>query len=130
MLASAEAGAGPTSSAPATTATGPTTSAPSDLEEEASVSVGGVAVDDAPVFPDEDTEMAMRSELRSRGEVAVAAPARNTEEAVDGAPLPPLDSLVSRLKPEVREVLDELFRARFTSVRRVSPQSLKEPVKK
>ena len=71
--------------------------------------------------------MAMRSELRERGEAVEAKPSR-ASEAEPATPLPPLDQLVGRLKPEVREVLDELFRARFTGVRRVPAQALKAPV--
>ena len=92
--------------------------------EEAAVSAPPV---DEPVFPDEETETAMRSELRERGEAVEAKPSR-ASEAEPATPLPPLDQLVGRLKPEVREVLDELFRARFTGVRRVPAQALKEPV--
>jgi hypothetical protein len=32
---------------------------------------------------------------------------------------------VKRIPPEVREVLDDLFRAKFTAVRRVPKKSLK-----
>jgi hypothetical protein len=35
-----------------------------------------------------------------------------------GAKLPPLDELVGRVPAGVREILDNLFRAKFTSVRR------------
>jgi hypothetical protein len=102
-------------------------SATPDELEDATVSA---AVEDEPVFPDEETEMAIRSELRARGEAVVAAARTSADEGEVAAPLPPLDSLVGRLRPEVREVLDELFRARFTSVRRVPAQALKDPVLK
>jgi hypothetical protein len=42
---------------------------------------------------------------------------------VDGDTLPPLDELVARIPAPVREILDDLFRARFTTVRRVPPVS-------
>jgi hypothetical protein len=87
-------------------------------------------VEDEPIFPDEETEMAMRSELRAKGEGVVAAARAASDEGEVAAPLPPLDSLVSRVPPAVREVLDELFRARFTGVRRVSSRVLKESAKK
>ncbi len=102
-------------------------SAPPDELEDATVST---AVEDEPVFPDEETEMAMRSELRARGEAVVAAARASADEGEVAAPLPPLDTLVGQLRPEVREVLDELFRARFTGVRRVPAQALKDPATK
>jgi hypothetical protein len=39
--------------------------------------------------------------------------------------LPPVEELVKRLRPEVLETLDELFRARWTDVKRVQPGALK-----
>lgn len=102
------------------------TSAVSDDLEDATVSA---PEEDAPHFPDDETEMAMRSELRARGE-SVELRRAPTAEPEEVAPLPPLDQLVSQLSPEVREVLDELFRARFTAVRRVPAQALKESVGK
>lgn len=110
---------------PPPVAEAPANTAPAELED-ASVSA---PVEDAPVFPDEETEMAMRSELRARGE-AVEAKLASAAEPEDAAPLPPLDQLVSRLSPDVREVLDELFRARFTAVRRVPARALKESAAK
>lgn len=101
-------------------------SAPAELED----ALVSSRVEDEPIFPDEATEMAMRSELRAKGEGVVAAARAASDEGEVAAPLPPLDSLVSRVPPEVREVLDELFRARFTGVRRVSSRALKETAAK
>jgi hypothetical protein len=95
--------------------------------EDAAISA---PAEDEPVFPDDDTEMAMRSELRARGEVPAAAVQREADDGEEAAPLPPLDSLTARLGPEVRAVLDELFRARFTGVRRVPSRALKGPPSK
>lgn len=86
----------------------------------ASVSTEG----DEPSLPAEETERAMLAELRERGEAPVrraAAPDR------DEAPvrLPPLDELVKRIPPQVRDTLDDLFRAKFTGVRRVPADALK-----
>lgn len=68
----------------------------------------------------------MLAELRERGEVPVRAV---PVQAKDEAPirLPPLDELVKRIPPAVRETLDDLFRARFTSVRKVPAEALKVP---
>jgi hypothetical protein len=40
-------------------------------------------------------------------------------------PLPSLDELVKRIPADVRETLDDLFRVKYVSVKRVSPASLK-----
>ena len=53
------------------------------------------------------------------------APAKTEpEEAVKK--LPPLEELVQRIPAETRDLLDELFRARFTTVRRVRKSDLKQ----
>ena len=49
-------------------------------------------------------------------------PAHEEEAAM---PLPKLDELVNRIPAESRELLDELFRAKFTTVRRVKASDLK-----
>jgi hypothetical protein len=76
-------------------------------------------------WPDESTEAAMVSELKSRGEPVIAVRAEPIEE-IDPKKLPPLDELVKRLTPEVRETLDDLFRAKFVRVTRVPAKALKE----
>lgn len=81
----------------------------------------------APEWPDEATESAMRAEQAERGESPATTPRRrkdDTEETVRGT-LPPLDVLVSRIPADVRGTLEELFRAKFTQVRRVPPAVLK-----
>ena len=47
------------------------------------------------------------------------------EDKAPTAPLPKLDELVSRIPAETRELLDELFRAKFTTVRRIKQTDLK-----
>jgi hypothetical protein len=39
--------------------------------------------------------------------------------------LPPVEELVKRLRPEVLTALDELLRAKWTSVKRLRPEDLK-----
>ena len=82
----------------------------------------------ANVWPDENAEAAFIADARQRGEPVVAAVA--TREAAeetedDKKALPPLADLLKRLAPEVRETLDDLFRAKFTGVRRVPKKFLK-----
>ncbi len=76
-------------------------------------------------WPDESMEAAMVSELKSRGETVVAARVEPVEE-IDSKKLPALDELVKRLAPNVREALDDLFRAKFVRVTRVAAKALKE----
>jgi hypothetical protein len=76
-------------------------------------------------WPDESAESAMLPELRSRGDMAEPAATEAVEET-DTKNLPPLDELVKRLPPEVREVLDDLFRAKFVRVTRVPKKALKD----
>ncbi len=66
----------------------------------------------------------MLSELRERGEKPVAAAATEAVEEIDSKNLPPLNELVQRLSPAVRETLDDLFRARFVRVARVPQKAL------
>lgn len=82
------------------------------------------------VWPDETAEASFMAEARERGEpVASAKPAPAVDsESEDGAGaknLPPLDALIGRLSPEVRETLEDLFRAKFTAVRRIPKKALK-----
>ena len=75
-------------------------------------------------WPDETAEAAMMPELKSRGELATPAATQAVEET-DTKNLPPLAELVKRIPPEVREALDDLFRVKFTTVRRVPAKALK-----
>lgn len=88
-------------------------------------------------WPDEAAESAMLSELRDRGEGAISAPpglasaaaaaaTRDADEPpVDPKSLPPLADLVQRIPAEVRDTLEELFRAKFIRVTRVPKKALK-----
>lgn len=76
-------------------------------------------------WPEESIEAAMVSELRGRGEQPAAKPAREAPEESDNKSLPALNDLVQRLSPQVRETLDDLFRAKFVRVTRVPAKALK-----
>lgn len=90
------------------------------LEVEASPAAEG-----APnAWPDESAEVAMMSELRTRGELATPAAAEAVEET-DTKDLPSLDAVLQRIPPAVRETVDDLFRARFVRVVRVPKNALK-----
>jgi hypothetical protein len=74
---------------------------------------------------DEGAEAAFLAEARGRGETFGRALAVEPAEETNGRDLPPLDELVQKIPVEVRETLDELFRAKFVAVRRVPSAALK-----
>lgn len=77
-------------------------------------------------WPDEAAETAFRAEARERGEpeLPVGAIVEAAEET-DSKGLPALEDLVKKIPAESRELMDELFRAKFTGVRRVPAKALK-----
>jgi hypothetical protein len=68
-------------------------------------------------WPDEGAEDAFLSESAARGEVPVPV-AAGTAEPSRAEKLPALDELVARVPANVAGLLDDLFRAKFTAVRR------------
>lgn len=76
-------------------------------------------------WPDESAESAFLAEARQRGELPVAAQAEPAAEEADARALPALEEMVRRVPTEVREALDDLFRARFVRVTRVPAKALK-----
>jgi hypothetical protein len=77
----------------------------------------------APIGPGADEEAAFLATQRAV-EGPPSAPAEGEEPAA-AQKLPPLDGLVGRIPPEVLAALDDLFRAKFTAVRRVPASVLK-----
>jgi hypothetical protein len=94
----------------------------------ASATAVGVAVapmtggEEAPWPTDEAGEAGFAAAVREPPAASV------TPVAVDESkvPLPALDTLVHRIPAEVREALEDLFRAKFTAVRRVPARFLNE----
>jgi hypothetical protein len=80
---------------------------------------GGIT-DDGPEWTDDAEESPFLAEAAGRGEAGAPAAGRAVA-APAPAKLPPLEDLVLRVPAEVRAVLDELFRAKFTKVRRFAP---------
>lgn len=82
-----------------------------------------------PRWPDESAEAAIMTEVRARDtqpESADTGAAPLSTPAADQKKLPSLEPLVARLPAATRTALDELFRAKFTLVRRV-PESALNP---
>jgi len=91
------------------------------------VAPGYSGSDDAGAEYDPAVESAYRAEARARGEFSAAAPVSDSADDAtgDAGPLPPLEELVNRIPTGVRETLDELFRAKFVTVRKIPTRQLK-----
>lgn len=99
-----------------------------DVAEAAATAAPATMENGANVWPDENAEAAFIADARHRGEPvkAAAVTVQAAEEKEDlQRSTPPLAELVNRLSPAVREVLDDLFRVKFTTVRRVPKSVLK-----
>ena len=80
----------------------------------------------ANAWPDDAAETAFRAEAIERGEPdAIATAAIEATEETDTKGLPALAELMKKIPSESRELLDELFRAKFTGVKRVPAKALK-----
>ena len=99
-------------------------------EKEPSAPAGAQEASDGdPVWPDESAEMAFlaqagfgeRPETPAAPELAAPVPQVPVEREV----LPALEDLLPRIPAEVVAALDEHFRAKFTSVRRIPREALK-----
>ena len=79
---------------------------------------------DAPAGPSSDEEATFLAQEREMGVVTPALmPVESPPEEKGG--LPPLEDLVKRIPAPAREVLEELFRARFVTVKRMPQSALK-----
>ena len=83
------------------------------------------AGDDAPAGPSPEEEAAFLAEERMSTPVMSTPPTAAAEHEDVAGPLPPLDELVARIPAPARALLDELFRSRFVSVKRVPRSALK-----
>jgi hypothetical protein len=96
-----------------------------DGELVASTENGNVGKDDSAPWPGMADEASFLADQRVQGIVLPAATAGLANEATDLSPLPSLEDLVQRIPAEARAALDDLFRAKFTGVQRVSEKALK-----
>lgn len=79
----------------------------------------------APIGPSETEEMAFLGEQRA-AEPAGGTPEPPANGGENGGALPPLEELMQQIPREARDLLDELFRAKFVGVRRVRQKDLKQ----
>ncbi len=77
-------------------------------------------------WPDDGDEAEFLSGSANRGESAGPAPGRDASPVV-GEKLPALEELVARVPEGVRGILDDLFRAKFTGVRRFTAATQGDP---
>lgn len=99
-----------------------------DTADAVSPSVAEVTVAGAepPAWPDDAVESAFLAEAKERGEPVVAPkPAEEAAEEDDPKAMPAIADLVGKIPPEVREALEDLFRAKFVRVVRVPKKALK-----
>lgn len=120
------------------TASKPKASAPSSPRAESSgdfdedyVSAGEPVVEDAgseASWPTESAEASALADVRERGEDTVIASALSKveEETVKKA-LPPLEQLTPRIPDQVKESMEELFRAKWTRVVRIKKRQITNP---
>jgi len=87
--------------------------------------------EDLAPWPDEAMEAAMSAEAAQRDGPAKKPTKKEREEAetLDGGPLPKLDEMIAKVPADLQEKMDDLFRAKFQSVRRVPQAALKPPSK-
>lgn len=82
---------------------------------------------ESPHWPDDAAEASFRAEARDRGETV--KPTRSTvehiEDAADAKALPKLEDMIEKIPAEVRDVLEDLFRAKFVRVQKIPKRLLK-----
>lgn len=92
-------------------------------EEE---SAPAVLLPDAPGAPSPEEEAAFLAVEGTDGEAySLPSKAESAEPEAGDASLPPMEDLVKRIPAPVRETLEELFRARFVTVKRFPQSALK-----
>lgn len=79
---------------------------------------------DAPAGPSADEEAAFLAQEREMGIVTPQLMHEETPPEEKGD-LPPMEDLVKRIPAPARELMEELFRARFVTVKRVPKSALK-----
>ncbi len=97
----------------------------SEPEDDAVMAAPPALDDTASTGIDDAAESAFLAETRARGEVVNPPGAAELVEETERTPLPKLDELVERIPANVRDALEDLFRARFVSVKRIPKKALK-----
>jgi hypothetical protein len=95
------------------------------IEPAAANGIAALPSDESSPWPGMADEASFLADQRGQGIVQPVATAGSANEPTDLSPLPSLEELVQRIPAEARAALDDLFRAKFSGVRRVSKKSLK-----
>jgi hypothetical protein len=82
-------------------------------------------VADAPVGPSSEEEAAFLAQEREMGNVTPTLMHVGKAPEEPAGELPPMEDLVKRIPMPTRDLLEELFRARFVTVKRVPESALK-----
>ena len=81
---------------------------------------------DLPVGPSTDEEAAFLAEQQENAPAFSVPPsALSTEPEAGDVPLPPMEDLVKRIPMPTRDLMEELFRAKFITVKRIPQTALK-----
>lgn len=81
---------------------------------------------DLPVGPSIDEEAAFLAEQQGNAPAFSVPPsALSAEPEAGDVPLPPMEDLVKRIPMPTRDLMEELFRAKFITVKRMPPTALK-----
>jgi hypothetical protein len=84
----------------------------------------GEPAPDAPVGPSSEEEAAFLAQEREMGNVTPAL-MHVEKPPEERGELPPMEDLVKRIPLPTRDLLEELFRAKFVTVKRISASALK-----
>lgn len=80
---------------------------------------------EAPVGPSVEEEAAFLAQERENGYAPAPAAILPGGDDAEAGELPPLEDLVKRIPLATRDVMEELFRAKFVTVRRIPRSALK-----
>jgi hypothetical protein len=83
-----------------------------------------VVVSDAPAGPSSEEEAAFLAQEREMGIVTPALTHTESPPVEEGS-LPPMEDLVKRIPMPARDLMEELFRAKFITVKRIPQSALK-----
>jgi hypothetical protein len=83
------------------------------------------ADESAPMGPSADEEAAFLSAERENGTSTAVLPVPAAMVEDEKGELPPMEDLVKRIPAQARDLMEDLFRARFVTVKRIPKTALK-----
>ncbi len=79
----------------------------------------------APIGPGEVEETAFLAEQGTTSPPKPMPVVATAQDSATDAPIPPMDELIHRIPPAARELIDQLFRAKFITVKRMPVSAFK-----